>query len=94
LFNSLGLYGHQRSDFMIVFRALLTGVIGLALFSILFAFMTRAFLFQRTVFVAATLIQLLLLLGWRILYWRLEYWIQGQKKTFTDWLRRRCRSGP
>ncbi len=80
LFNSLGLYGHQRSDFMVVFRALLTGVIGLALFSILFAFMTRAFLFQRTVFVAATLIQLVLLLGWRILYWRLEYWIQGQKR--------------
>ncbi len=80
LFNSLGLYGHQRSDFMVVFRALLTGVVGLALFSILFAFMTRAFLFQRTVFVAATLIQLLLLLGWRILYWRLEYWIQGQKR--------------
>jgi exopolysaccharide biosynthesis polyprenyl glycosylphosphotransferase len=80
LFNSLGLYGHQRSDFVVVFRALLTGVIGLALFSILFAFMTRAFLFQRTIFVAATLIQLLLLLGWRILYWRLEYWIQGQKR--------------
>lgn len=80
LFNSLGLYGHQRSDFMIVFRALLTGAVGLALFSIFFAFMTRAFLFQRTVFVAATLIQLLLLLGWRILYWRLEYWIQGQKR--------------
>ena len=80
LFNSLGLYGYQRSDFMAVFRALLTAVIGLALFSILFAFMTRAFLFQRTVFVAATLIQLVLLLGWRLLYWRLEYWIQGQKK--------------
>jgi exopolysaccharide biosynthesis polyprenyl glycosylphosphotransferase len=80
LFNSLGLYGHQRSDFMVVFRALLTGVIGLALFSILFAFMTRAFLFQRTIFVAATFIQLMLLLGWRILYWRLEIWIQGQKK--------------
>jgi len=80
LFNNLGLYSHQRSDFMVVFRALLTGVIGLALFSILFAFMTRAFIFQRLVFVAATMIQLILLLGWRILYWRLEYWIQGQKR--------------
>ncbi len=80
LFNSLGLYGQQRSDFMAVFRALLTGVTGLALFSILFAFLTRAFIFQRTVFIIATIIQLLLLLGWRILYWRLEYWIQGQKR--------------
>ena len=80
LFNSLGLYNRQRSDFMVLFRALLTGVTGLALFSILFAFLTRAFLFQRTVFLIAPLIQFLLLLGWRILYWRLEYWIQGQKK--------------
>ncbi len=80
LFSNLGLYASQRSDFMVVLRALLTGVIGLALFSILFSFMTRAFFFHRSVFVVATLIQLLLLFGWRILHWSLEYWIQGQKR--------------
>jgi exopolysaccharide biosynthesis polyprenyl glycosylphosphotransferase len=80
LFNNLGLYTRHQRDFMFIVRNLVTGVIGLTLFSILFAFMTRAFIFQRTVFLLAPLIQLLLLLGWRILYWKLELWIVGQKK--------------
>ncbi len=80
LFSSLGLYSRQRSGFTPVVRALITGVIGLFLFTIIFAFMTRAFLFQRMVFAVAPLLQFLLLLGWRILYWRLELWIHGQQK--------------
>lgn len=80
LFNNLGLYSRPDSDFMVLLRALATGVIGLALFSILFAFLTRAFLFQRTVFLLAPLLQLLLLLSWRILYWKLDRWVQGQKR--------------
>ena len=80
LFNSLGLYSKQRSGFTPIVRSLVIAVIGLTLFSILFAFWTRAFIFQRSVFVAAPLLQLTLLLGWRILYWRLELWIHGQKK--------------
>ncbi len=80
LFNNLGLYSHQRSGFMPIVRSLITGVIGITLFSILFVFWTRAFIFQRSIFIAAPLLQLLLLLGWRILYWRLELWIHGQKK--------------
>ena len=80
LFNNLGLYSRPDSDFMVLLRALVTGVIGLALFSILFAFLTRAFLFQRTVFLLAPLLQLLLLLCWRILYWKLDRWVQGQKR--------------
>ena len=80
LFNSLGLYASQRSGFTPIVRALVIGVIGLTLFSIFFAFWTRAFIFQRSVFVAAPMLQLVMLLGWRILYWRLELWIHGQKK--------------
>jgi len=80
LFNNLGLYSRQRSGLMPIVRSLITGVIGVTLFSVLFAFWTRAFLFERTVFLAAPLLQLGLLLGWRILYWRLELWIHGQKK--------------
>ncbi len=80
LFNSLGLYSRQRSGFMPIVRSMITGVIGLTLFSILFAFWTRAFMLQRGIFLAAPLFQLLLLLGWRMLYWRLELWIHGQKK--------------
>ncbi len=80
LFSNLGLYSRQLSGFMPVVRSLVTGVIGLALFSVLFAFWTRAFIFQQGVFLAAPLIQLALLTGWRILYWRLELWIHGQKK--------------
>ncbi len=80
LFNNLGLYSRQRSGFTPIVRALVIGVIGLTFFSIFFAFWTRAFIFQRAVFVAAPLLQFLLLLGWRILYWRLELWIHGQKK--------------
>jgi len=80
LFNSLGLYSKQRSGFTPIVRSLVIAVIGLTLFSIFFAFWTRAFIFQRSVFVAAPLLQLLLLLGWRILYWRLELWVHGQKK--------------
>jgi exopolysaccharide biosynthesis polyprenyl glycosylphosphotransferase len=80
LFSSLGLYSPQRSGFTPIVRALITGVIGLTLFSILFAFMTRAFLFQRTVFLVAPVLQFLLLLGWRILYFRLQLWIHGQQK--------------
>lgn len=80
LFSSLGLYSPQRSGFTPIIRALITGVVGLTLFSIIFAFMTRAFLFQRTVFLVAPMLQFLLLLGWRILYWRLELWIHGQQK--------------
>ena len=80
LFNSLGLYSKQRSGFTPIVRSLVIAVIGLTLFSIFFAFWTRAFIFQRSVFVAAPLLQLMLLLGWRILYWRLELWIHGQKK--------------
>ena len=80
LFSSLGLYGRQRTGFTVVVRALITGVIGLFLFTIIFAFMTRAFLFQRMVFLVAPLVQFVLLLGWRILHWRLELWIHGQQK--------------
>lgn len=80
LFHNLGLYSSQRSGLTPVIRALITGVIGLTFFSIFFAFWTRAFIFQRTVFIAAPLLQLTLLLGWRVLYWRLELWVQGQKK--------------
>ncbi len=80
LFNNLGLYTNQRSGITPIVRALVIGVIGLTLLSIFFAFWTRAFIFQRSVFVAAPLLQLVLLLGWRILYWRLELWIHGQKK--------------
>ncbi len=80
LFSNLGLYSRQLSGMMPVVRSLITGVIGLALFSVLFAFWTRAFVFQQGVFLAAPLIQLGLLIGWRVLYWRLELWIQGQKK--------------
>jgi len=80
LFNSLGLYSKQRSGFTPIVRSLVIAVIGLTLFSIFFAFWTRAFIFQRSVFVAAPLLQLMLLLGWRILYWRLELWVHGQKK--------------
>lgn len=80
LFNSLGLYSKQRSGFTPIVRSLVIAVIGLTFFSIFFAFWTRAFIFQRSVFVAAPLLQLVLLLGWRILYWRLEMWIHGQKK--------------
>ena len=80
LFNNLGLYSRQRSGLMPIIRSLITGVVGITLFSILFAFWTRAFIFQRTVFIAAPLLQLFLLLGWRILYWQLELWIHGQKK--------------
>jgi exopolysaccharide biosynthesis polyprenyl glycosylphosphotransferase len=80
LFNNLGLYSRQRSGFTPIVRALTIGVLGLTFFSIFFAFWTRAFIFQRAVFIAAPLLQLLLLLGWRILYWRLELWIHGQKK--------------
>ena len=80
LFNSLGLYSKQRSGFTPIVRSLVIAVIGLTVFSIFFAFWTRAFIFQRSVFVVAPLLQLLMLLGWRILYWRLELWIHGQKK--------------
>jgi len=80
LFSNLGLYSRQRSGFTPIVRSLITGVVGLTVFSVLFAFWTRAFIFERTVFLAAPLIQLLLLLGWRILYWRMELWIHGQKK--------------
>ncbi len=80
LFSSLGLYSPQRGGFTPIVRSLITGVIGLTFFSIIFAFMTRAFLFQRTVFLIAPMLQFLLLLGWRILYWRLELWIHGQRK--------------
>ena len=80
LFSSLGLYSRQQTGFTAVARALIIGVIGLFLFTIIFAFMTRAFLFQRMVFLVAPLIQFVLLLGWRILYWRLELWIHGQQK--------------
>jgi len=80
LFSSLGLYSHQRSGFTAILRALITGVIGLTLLSILFAFWTRAFIFERNIFLFAPLIQFALLLGWRILYWRMELWIHGQKK--------------
>ena len=80
LFNNLGLYSSQRSGFTPIVRALVTGVIGLTFFSIFFAFWTRAFIFQRSVFVAAPMLQLTFLLGWRILYWRLELWLHGQKK--------------
>ncbi len=80
LFNNLGLYSRQLSGLMPVIRALITGVIGLALFSVLFAFWTRAFIFQQGVFLAAPLLQLGLLVSWRLLYWRLELWIHGQKK--------------
>lgn len=80
LFHNLGLYSSQRSGLTPLIRALITGVIGLTVFSIFFAFWTRAFIFQRSVFIAAPLLQLTLLLGWRILFWRLELWVQGQKK--------------
>lgn len=80
LFNSLGLYSNLRSSLITTVRALVTGVIGLTFFSIFFAFWTRAFIFERSVFLAAPLFQLILLLCWRILYWRLEMWIHGQKK--------------
>ncbi len=80
LFNSLGLYSKQRSGFTPIVRSLVIAVIGLTVFSIFFAFWTRAFIFQRSVFIAAPLLQLMLLMGWRILYWRLELWIHGQKK--------------
>ncbi len=80
LFSSLGLYSRQRSGLTPVVRALITGVLGLFLFTIIFAFMTRVFLFQRMVFLVAPLLQFLLLLGWRILFWRLELWIHGQQK--------------
>ncbi len=80
LFNSLGLYSRQLSGLMPVVRSLITGVIGLALFSVFFAFWTRAFVFQQGVFLAAPAIQLALLTGWRVLYWRLELWIHGQKR--------------
>jgi len=80
LFNNLGLYSRQLSGMMPVVRSLITGVIGLAVFSVLFAFWTRAFIFQQGVFLAAPVIQLVLLIGWRFLYWRLERWIHGQKK--------------
>lgn len=80
LFSNLGLYSRQRSGFTPVVRSLITGVIGLTLFSVLFAFWTRAFIFQRGVFLAAPLLQLFLLAGWRLLFWRLELWIHGQKK--------------
>ncbi|MFO7951722.1 MAG: sugar transferase [Bacillota bacterium] len=80
LFSSLGLYSHQRSSFTTILRALITGVVGLTLLSILFAFWTRAFIFERNIFIFAPLIQFALLLGWRILYWRMELWIHGQKK--------------
>jgi exopolysaccharide biosynthesis polyprenyl glycosylphosphotransferase len=80
LFNNLGLYSRQRSGFMTVARSLITGVIGLTLFSILFAFWTKAFIFERSIFLAAPFFQLLLLFSWRILYWRLEQWIRGQQK--------------
>lgn len=80
LFNNLGLYSRQRSGFMPIVRSLITGVVGITIISILFAFWTRAFIFQRSVFIAAPLVQLILLLGWRILYWRMELWIHGQKK--------------
>ncbi len=80
LFSNLGLYSPQRGGFTPVVRALITGVIGITFFSIIFAFMTRAFLFQRTVFLVAPLLQFLLLFGWRILYFRLELWIHGQQK--------------
>jgi exopolysaccharide biosynthesis polyprenyl glycosylphosphotransferase len=80
LFNNLGLYSLQRSGFMPIVRALITGVIGLTIFSIFIAFWTRAFIFQRSVFVIAPLLQLFLLFSWRILYWRLELWVHGQKK--------------
>ncbi|MGM0653489.1 MAG: sugar transferase, partial [Bacillota bacterium] len=80
LFNNLGLYSKQRNGFTPIVRALIIAVIGLTAFSIFFAFWTRAFIFQRSVFLAAPLLQFMLLLGWRILYWRLELWIHGQKK--------------
>ena len=80
LFNNLGLYSRQLSGMMPVIRSLITGVIGLALFSVIFAFWTRAFIFHQGVFLAAPAIQLPLLIGWRLLYWRLEFWIHGQKK--------------
>ena len=80
LFNSLGLYSKQRNGFTPIVRALIIAVIGLTAFSIFFAFWTRAFIFQRSVFLAAPLLQFMLLLVWRILYWRLELWIHGQKK--------------
>ncbi len=80
LFSSLGLYSRQRSGFTPVVRSLVTGVIGLTLLSILFAFWTRAFLFERHIFLFAPLIQFVLLLGWRVLYYRMELWIHDQKK--------------
>lgn len=80
LFHNLGLYSSQLSGFTPILRALITGVIGLTIFSIIFAFWTRAFIFQRSVFIAAPLLQLLFLMGWRLLYWRLDLWVHGQKK--------------
>lgn len=80
LFSNLGLYSRRLGGFTAIVRALITAVIGLTLFSILFAFWTRVFIFQRAVFITAPLLQLLLLLGWRILLFRLEMWIHGQKK--------------
>lgn len=79
-FSSLGLYSRQRGSFMVIFRALLTGVIGLTFCSLLFAFWTRILIFERSLFLSAPLFQLILLLGWRIILWRLELWIHGQKK--------------
>jgi len=80
IFSGLGLYSTQRLGFMAVIRSMVTGVLGLTLFSLIFAFWTRTLIFQRTLFFAAPLFQLLLLLSWRLLYWRLEMWISGQKR--------------
>lgn len=80
LFGNLGLYTRWRSGFLPVLRSLVTGVAGLTLFSILYAYWTRAFIFEQAVFLAAPLFQLFLLTGWRYLHWRLDLWVHGRRR--------------
>ena len=80
IFSALGLYTRQRSGFSPVLRAVFTGVLGIFLFTIIFAFMTRTFVYQRLVFGVAFLLQLAFLPAWRFLHWRLENWIFGRQK--------------
>lgn len=80
IFASLGLYTRQRSGFAPVVRAILTAVVGIFVFTIIFAFMTRTFLFQRLVFVVALGLQFVLLLAWRALHFYLERWVHGRQK--------------
>jgi exopolysaccharide biosynthesis polyprenyl glycosylphosphotransferase len=80
LFNSLGLYSRQRNGLTPILRSVITGVVGVTVFSVVIAFWIRGFTFPRSVFLVVPVIQFTFMIAWRILLWRLELWIHGQKK--------------